>query len=276
MTPRAPRHQYLKPGDDKPRRGAWVSKLVLIWLLCVGMFLAMWIGSSFGTAWAVPIIFIVFVAVLAWRIQGAFRPGAVREIQAAQLERLREHIPEAIAKCRTLLGRGLQPYYRAQVLLTLGECAEMEGDFTEAAQLLVQAEGTLRTSRVNAVLRAQQLAVVAARRAFAHAACGELDRAEATLRTAGVRDGVPLAGALSSRAMLLVLARRGLKQQVLERLAVDSKLLRNALAFRDRALVAVIGAHAMGREVPAGSVDPALVPWITSAFPEAAAVLGGS
>jgi hypothetical protein len=269
------RHEYLRPGDEKPPRGGWVSRLLLVWLLLVGTFLAAWIGSAGGASWAIPLVFFVFAVVLFLRVRTTLRPGAVRDLQAAQLERLRERVPEAIARCRTLLGRGLSPYYRALVLLALGECAEMEGDFAEAARILVLAEGMLRVSRVNKVLRAQQLALVAARRAFAHAACGELDRAEATLRTAGVRDGVPLAGPLSSRAMLLVLARRGLKQQVLERLAMDGKLLRNAMAFRDRSLVAVIGAYASGREVPQGSIDAAIVPWIASAFPEARAVIGG-
>jgi len=270
------RHEYLLPGDEKAPRGGWVLRLVLLWVLLVGMFFAVWIGSEAGATWAIPFMLLILFVVLFVRVRSAVRPGAVRDLQAAQLERLREHVPEAIARCRALLRRGLSPYYRALVLLTLGECAEMEGDFTEAARILVHAEGMLRVSRVNKVLRAQQLAVVAARRAFAHAACGELDRAEATLRTAGVRDGVPLAGPLSSRAMLLVLARRGLKQQVLERLAVDGKLLRNAMAFRDRSLVAVIGAYANGREVPPGSVDPAILPWIASAFPEARAVIGGA
>src|SRR6185312_3282417 len=157
-----------------------------------------------------------------------YRPKLVREIQALQLGRLRERFPETIAHCRALLRRGLSPLVRAHVLTVLAECAEMEGDFLDAADLLVRAEGLVRATRMTAVLRAQQLAVIAARRAFAHAACGELDRAEITLRTAGVADGVPLAGALAARAQLLLLARRGLKQQVLERLAADARMMRNS------------------------------------------------
>lgn len=267
------RHEYLRPGDEKPPRAAGS---VVFWIVAAGMFALAWAALLSGAAVGFALLVAGFVLVLAWRIRSTMRPTVVRRIQAAQLERLREHVPATIEACRQLLGQGLASYYRAQVLLVLGECAEMEGDFAEAAALFVRAEGILRATRIHKVLRAQQLAVVAAKRAFAHAACGELDRAEATLRTAGVRDGVPLAGPLSARAMLLVLARRGLKQQVLERLATDAKLLRNGLAFRDRALVAVIGAYATSRTIPHGSVDPAIVPWLTSAFPEASAALGGA
>jgi hypothetical protein len=267
------RHEYFQPSDVRRPRAAGG---VVFWLAAVAMFAGAWAFLVGQARVGLLVLVVGFVVLLAARVRSLVRPRLVREIQAAQLARLRERIPEAIGQCRALLRRGLAPYYRAQVLLVLGECAEMEGDFAEAADLFVRAEGTLRTLRLGAVLRAQQLAVVAARRAFAHAACGELDRAEATLQTAGVRDGVPLAGPLSSRAMLLVLARRGLKQQVKERLATDAKLLRNGLAFRDRALVAVIGAYAASRVVPHGSIDDAIVPWLASAFPEARATLGGA
>jgi hypothetical protein len=216
----------------------------------------------------------VFVVALVWRIHQTLRPRAARAIQAAQLARLREQVPEAIERCRVLLQSGLSPYYRAQVIALLGECAEMEGDFGEAVALFTRAEGMLRAARINAVARAQQLAIVAAHRAFAHAACGELDRAEATLRTAGVRDGVPLAGPLTSRAMLLVLARRGLTQQVNERLAADARLLRNTLGYRDRALVAVIAAFSSSRALPHGAASAELAQWVTSAFPESKPMLG--
>jgi len=268
-----PRHEYLKPGDEKLPGSAGDAVFALV---VVAMFVGAWAMLVSGAAIASAIAIVGFALALAWRIRTMLRPRLARDIQAAQLERLREHVPAAIAKCRALLRRGLAAYWRAQVLVVLGECAEMEGDFAEAAAIFVRAEGILRAARLHGVLRAQQLAVVAAKRAFAHAALGELDRAEATLRTAGVRDGVPLAGPLSCRAMLLVLARRGLKQQVLERLATDAKLLRNGLAFRDRALVAVIGAYATSRTIPHGSVDASIVPWLTSAFPEATATLGGA
>jgi len=259
--------RYLKPGDVKTPRT--VLTFFVVWVLACAALLAAWfIAAAYGPFAALPVLIVLFVAVIVVRVRVAVRPGVLRDMQAAQLERLREHVPEAIAICRRLLGLGLQPIYRAQVLLMLGECAEMEGDFAAEAELCVRAEGTLRGARMGAMLRAQQLAVVAARRAFAHAACGELDRAEATLRTAGAKDGVPLAGALSSRAMLLVLARRGLREQVRERLAADGKLLRNALAFRDRTLVSVLGAYAMSRPVALTSIDASVRPWIQAAFPE--------
>jgi tetratricopeptide (TPR) repeat protein len=267
------RHEYFRPADEKSPS---VAAQVVFWAVAMAVCGAASVAFLDRPAVGLPLLVAAFVAMIAWRVRTAVRPRVVREFQAAQLDRLRERIPEAIARCRALLRSGLGPYLRAQALLVLGECAEQEGDFAEAAEIFVLAEGRLRSARVNAVLLAQQLAVVAARRAFAHAACGELDRAEATLRTAGVRDGVPLAGPLSSRAMLLVLARRGLKQQVIERLATDAKLLRNGLAFRDRSLVAVVGAFAASRAIPHGSVDPAIVPWLTRAFPEAAAILGGT
>ena len=80
---------------------------------------------------------------------------------------------------------------------------------------------------------------------------------------------MPLAGALAIRAQLLVLARRGLKQQVIERLASDARMMRNALAWRDRALVGVLAAYATGRALPPGSIDPVVAPWVLQAFPEA-------
>ncbi len=264
------KHVYLEPSEIRGGPGlGGVTFLFAVVAGAVGGGVAMAVQPSLRA----PIVLAILVVVIGARFATLYRPKLVRELQALQLSRLREQLPETIAACRALLRRGLPPLYRAHVLGTLAECAEMEGDFVEAAELLVRAEGTLRATRMTAVLRAQQLAIVAARRAFAHAACGELDRAEATLRTAGARDGVPLAGALTSRALLLVLARRGLRQQVLERFATDARLMRNTLAWRDRALVAVIAAYATGRELPRGSVDPAIVPWVTRAFPEAASTL---
>ncbi|HEY1955390.1 MAG TPA: hypothetical protein VGH28_07250 [Polyangiaceae bacterium] len=261
------KHVYVEPKEIKggPGLGS-VGFLFALVAGGIGGGLAMVVEPSLRA----PIVLAILVFVLGTRFALVYRPKLVRELQALQLGRLREHLPETIAKCRALLRRGVAPLVRAHVLTVLAECAEMEGDFTDAADLLVRAEGIVRATRMNAVLRAQQLAVIAARRAFAHAACGELDRAEITLRTAGVSDGVPLAGALASRALLLVLARRGLKQQVLERLASDARLMRNTLAWRDRALVAVIAANATGRAVPPGSIDPAIAPWVARAFPEAA------
>jgi hypothetical protein len=266
---------YFQPSDDRPPRGR--SGLVFAVFVVSFFFLAWGMIVAAGSAQIpllIPLLVGVFVVVFAWRLRFMLMPKVARDIQVAQLARLRERIPEAIELSRALLRRGLPPYYRAQVLALLGECAEMQGDFADAAVLLTRAEGTLRAARLNAVVRAQQLAVIAARRAFAHAACGELDRAESTLRAAGVRDGVPLAGPLSSRAMLLILARRGLTQQVNERLATDAKLLRNALAFRDRALVAVIAAFSTSRSLPHGAVHPDLARWVTSAFPESRPMLG--
>jgi tetratricopeptide (TPR) repeat protein len=269
------RHPYLD--DVRPPatsagavRAGVVAVLVLAWLALV--------FAAPANGWPLSITIMsgvmLVVAVFAGYVKAAMSPKTVRAIQSAQLARLRERIADSVAQCHALLRRKLAPHFRAQILCVLGECAEVEGDFEEAVAIFTQAEGILRAARMNGVLRAQQLAVVAARRAFAHAACGELDRAEATLRAAGVRDGVPLAGPLTSRATLLILARRGLKQQVTEQLASDSKLLRNTLGFRDRMLVAVIAAFAASRPLPQGVVDEALAQWVGCAFAESKPMLG--
>jgi hypothetical protein len=108
--------------------------------------------------------------------------------------------------------------------------------------------------------RNQLLAVIAARRAFAHAALGDLERARATLASARVPDGLPAARALARRAELVMVARENQPTELAALLAKSDVLLRNALVWRDRALVHVMRrmARTQGAHL---ELEPELCAW---------------
>lgn len=239
-----------------------------MWVVVLAIFVAAWRLLESGSALAPAAVgglvlligVVIFVAALRATRTSHKLAGALKAIELA---RLRERTAEAIALARALLRTPLAAQHRAHVLLALGSCAESEGDFAEAAEVLVKAEGTLRAGTMDSMVRNQYLALVAARRAFAHAACGDLARARATLASARVPDGLPAAAALARRAELVVVAREGLATELDALLARSETLLRNTLAWRDRALVHVMrrmaspSAHATHLEL-----EPDLLAWV--------------
>jgi hypothetical protein len=154
----------------------------------------------------------------------------------------------------------------------LGCCAETEGDFAEAADIFVRAEGTLRAGAMHAMVRAQYLSLIAARRAFAHAALGDLQRARATLATTRLRDAFPNAAMLARRAELVISAREGALDRLASELRANETLLRSTLDWRNRALV-----HALQKMCGAGDatrtwieVEAPLRDWVTAVLGPAA------
>lgn len=273
-------NRYLD-GLKPPRAVARRWWLLALWLAIVFLFFASYSGSLWGSLLGI----LVLVGALVATIRSSQRQGIKlrTEFELANLDRLRERLPEAVQRLRALLDRPTAPLFRAHVLLALGECAEMAGDFAEAADIYAQAEGVLRAQPTLAMAYRQVLPVVAARRAFVLAACGWLDPAEAALRGAGLRDGFPQAEALASRAAILLAARRGHFGQVRELIDRDRPLHKSAFGFRNRTLLRVLELLATARLSGAlRTADAGLASerdlrrWIVRAVPEAESLLGVS
>ncbi len=265
------RHVYWKGGVRPPRRGV---HFLVVWVAVLVMFVISWQIAQLDPRLA-PFVFGLLVVALALVIVAALRRQLsspfVRELQIAELARLRGDVPRAIALGVALLRKPLGAHQQAQVLLMLGCCAESEGDFAEAAELFVRAEGTLRAGTMHAMVREQYLSLIAARRAFAHAALGDLQRARATLATTRLRDAFPAATTLARRAELVISAREGAFDRLASELRKNETLLRNTLDWRDRALVhalqKICGADATRASI---DVEPPLRDWILGVLGPAA------
>lgn len=267
----------LKPPRGMARR--W--RLLVLWLALVFFFFALYGHSTVGVLVGLFVLAGALVVVIgSTRGQGA---KLRTEFELANLDRVREHHPEAVQRLRRLLDQPIAPLFRAQTLLALGECAEMSGDFAEAADVFAQAEGVLRAQPALAMAYRQVLPLVAARRAFVLAACGWLDPAEAALRGAALRDAFPQAQALASRASILLAARRGHFAEVREQIDRDRALHKSSFGYRDRMLLRVLELLATSRlsgalrTADAGlSSERELRRWIARALPEAEPLLGVS
>ncbi len=235
------RHVYLEPSDlDKPVRGR-ASTFLLVWIAVLAGFVTVWhVTDNEPIAIALFVIGCGATILIAVIVRTRSAHALADVLKAIELARLRERADETITRARALLRTKVTAFTRAQVLLSLGTCAESEGDFAEAADIFVRAEGALRAAPMAGMVRNQFLAVIAARRAFAHAACGDLARARATLASAHVPDGLPAAVALARRAELVIVLREGVPGELEALLAKSETLLRNALTWRDRALVHVM------------------------------------
>lgn len=259
------RHVYWLPSDTGPTRA---PNLFVIWIAILAIVFVVWTGVSVEPRLA-PLAYgalvVAFVGLILFAVRRANNPPVVRELQAMELARLREHMADAISKGRALLRQPLSRDQRARVLTLLGTCAEHEGDFADAAEIFVRAEGVLRTGTMHPMVREQHLALVAAHRAFAHAASGDLQRATAALATTRLRDGFPNASALACRAELVIAARSGATDQLTQLLGRGATLLRNTLAWRDRALVHVLERIAAGGPTKRQlELEPALRAWVVA------------
>jgi hypothetical protein len=260
-----PRHVYFEAADLRPPRRR--VQLVTAWIALLAMFVATYELARLAPALA-PVVFGALVAFLAvvvvFAIVKQSRTTFVPDLQDVELARLREHTGDAIAKARTLLKKPLHGHQQALVLMSLGCCAEDEGDFAEAAGLFVRAESSLRVAAMPAMSRAQYLALVAARRAFAHAALGDLQRARATLGTTRLRDAFPSAMTYARRAELVISAREGALDRLATELAASETLIRNTAAWRDRALVNTLEKMTSRDSAKQLEVEPRLRDWIVA------------
>jgi hypothetical protein len=273
-------NRYLD-GLKPPRAMARRWRLLVLWLAIVFLVFAVYAHSTEWTLVGILVLFAVMIVVIgSTRGQGA---KLRTEFELANLDRLREHHPQAVQRLRRLLDEPIAPLFRAQSLLALGECAEMVGDFAEAADVYARAEGVLRAQPTLAMAYRQVLPLVAARRAFVLAACGWFDPAEAALRGAAMRDGYPQAEALASRASIVLAARRGHFGQVRELIDRDRALHKSSFGYRDRTLLRVLELLATSRlngalrTADAGlASERELRRWIARAVPEAEPLLGVS
>lgn len=266
-------NRYLDGVDvgRKPSRAVWgVPLWITLSLTFIGVFFGWdaWIVAMFGAA-----SFAILVAmVMSQRGGRAVRDG----IELANLERMRGQLEPATERIRGLLGKRTAAHIKAILLLALGECAEAAGDFAEAADVFARGEGLLRAQR-RTIVHNQLLPLFGARRAFALAACGLIEPAEAALRSTEHKDGFPQAAALASRAAILIDTKKGQFAAVRDRVVQERALHRNAFGARDRAFVRVAGALAKsklsGASERSAVADPALREWIARALPEGQAVL---
>src|SRR5262249_19401677 len=159
------------------------------------------------TSWlfALAVAAIAGPAFVRWYARRLF-PTAGR-LHAAEATFLRGDIDRAVADARDVLRtqRGIHDRYGATMLI--GRCAEARGDFVEAEAIFARAKNELVD--VFGVYRDQMLPLAAARRAFALAALGRLDEADAELTQTTHRDALPGTRWLAVRARAVSLARRG-------------------------------------------------------------------
>jgi hypothetical protein len=266
------RHVYLEPGDLRPPRKR--VQFVVVWIALLVLFIAAWQIAQAAPELA-PVVFAGLAGLLAAIIVAAvtrtLRSTFTEELQAVDLARLREDVAGAVAKAHALLKKPLGGYQQAMVLAHLGACAEDEGDFAEAAEIFVRTEGILRATPMDAMVRAQSLALVAARRAFAHATLGDLQRARATLATTRLRDAFPSATTLARRAELVISAREGAFDRLASELRASEDLFRNSAGWRDRMLVQALS-RVGSKEVL--EVEPRLHAWIVAVVgPNASSVV---
>lgn len=259
------RHVYWQPSDVRPSKRP--VSFVVAWFCFLVFFVVVWQLAELAPG-ARPLLFgalaVALVGFVVVVVRRATSSEFVTELQAAELARLREHTGDAVTLARAMMSKPLTEHQQVQVLLLLGMCAESEGDFAEAADTYVKAEGVLRAGTMHRMVRAQHLALVAARRAFAHAACGELERAQAALAVTHLRDGFPLATALACRAELVIAAKQAQAEgpaKLRAKLDEHATLLRNTLAWRNRALVHVLNRMTSSHESQL-ELEPAVREWV--------------
>lgn len=254
-----------------PSRAIWG---ILLWLVLSATFIAAFFSVDrwLVAAGVLVSLGLVVLMVLAMRGSRSLRDG----MELASLERMRGELDPAVARLRALLASRSAKHFKVLMLLALGECAEAAGDFAEAADVYARGEGLLRVGR-RTIVQSQILPLFGARRAFALAACGLVDAAEAALRSTEHKDGFPQAAALASRAAVLIDTKKGHFSAVRDRLHEDRALHRNAFGARDRWFVRVAGTYARARL--SGAIereilaDPVLRDWILRALPESSTVL---
>ena len=256
------RHVYLHRDLRAPRRRV---QIVVVWIAVLAIFVAAWQLAQIEPELAPLVLALLaglFAAAIALAVIRASRSTFAQDLQAVELARLREDVAGAIAKAHAMLDQPLGGQQQAMVLSSLGCCAEDEGDFAEAAEIFVRAEGTLRATPMPAIVRAQSLAIVAARRAFAHAALGDLQRARATLATTRLRDAFPTAMTFARRAELVISAREGAFDRLASELRASETLLRNSAGWRDRMLVRALARIGGSKDVL--EVEPRVHEWIVA------------
>jgi hypothetical protein len=267
------------------RRGPWV-RLVVLWGLLVLVFLAIWqlLQPSDGSPAVQPPeppssdpswTFVLGSTVVALAIVAAGvglflrrRAGGLAAMRSADAMLAREQVDAPVATLRSILPKVQPGHAHFSAMLVLGRCAEMHADFTEAAEIFELATSSLGGPALR-LLRRQLVPLAAAYRAFALAAAGRLDEADAALAATNEPLALPPTRALVTRARALVLAKRGEHRALLDLLAKERAMVRNGLNERNRSLLRLLAARARvaleGGTLDAVSradVDPALLPWI--------------
>src|SRR5262249_42608920 len=158
------------------------------------------------------------------------------------------------------------------LLMVLGRAAEWNGDLREAVEVYARAERSLRgwSARYYGPM-------ATARRAFALAALGDLDGAEACARALPENAHVT-ARASGVRARALVLAKRGAPRELLDLLEHERRTVRGLMVARDRTLLRTLAMAAKRALEPAtreAAAEPAppepTRAWIASVYPAASA-----
>jgi hypothetical protein len=270
------------PGGGGRRRAKLVL-LVAALVLCI-LFLIDLLSVPGATpaptfTWTTTAILCVLVGpfLLRFLVRRLFPDGSA--LNAAEVSLLRGDVDRAIAAARELLktSRGVSDRFGATMLL--GRCAERRGDFADAEAIFARARDEL--VGVYGMYKDQMLPLAAARRAFALAALGRLDDAEAEIaRTAG-KDALPGTRWLAVRAQAVTLARRARHRELAALLDREASFVRRTLTYRDRLLMRVLSAFAMASLEPttraAGApvfVDEPERAWIGRVVPEALPRLG--
>jgi tetratricopeptide (TPR) repeat protein len=272
------------------------SLALVLWIALIVMFLTVWLvlsptETSFDAAVTSPVVRlapIVTVVVLLVAVVVAVRlaaKGRLEKLFAAEERLLEDDVESAVGLARQAVA-ATQQLPRHQALMLLGQCAERNGDFREAAEVYARAVSVLPSTPGLATLRDQLAPVAAARQAFALAAADRLDEAEHMIARARGPIAMPTARALAARARVLVAAKRGAHRyrEVLEVLAAERLVLRNTLGARDRALLRSLAAFAKrgleGSTTRAAATDVLAVDaehrkWIARVMPALGPMLGG-
>jgi hypothetical protein len=304
-------NRYLDGLPARAKRKRPLLRIVLLWGLLIVFFLAIWqllqpsdvpapprhhgsrapasmtepraeltLPESLGIV-LLPMLplglgaFLLFIALRARRFASV-------NTQRAELLLAREQVDDAVTELRRLLVRVQGGHMHWATMLLLGRCAEAKGDFAEAAEIFDFASSSLGGPGMR-VLRRQLAPFAAAHRAFALAAVGRLEEADAALAVTSDPIALPPTKARVVRARALLLARRREHRALLDLLAAERMLVRNATAERDRELLRVLGALAQralagGTRAPAHrhEVDPVFRPWIERVAPEVTVLWGNA
>jgi hypothetical protein len=233
----------------KYRASVWVFWVAVVVL---AMAISTWLLGSSRAPQMPLLVALCAIVILALTLRQILRRTAGPKVAEAEALVLRERFDEAVPALRMLLPR-TSGYERYRVLIALGSCASMKGDFAEAAEVYATA------SRVSGGALGQMLAPNAhAAAAFALAAAGRLDDAERALAWAASGPGMPSTRAAVARARALLLSKRGQQAAVTELVAAERLAIRNSLPRRDRVLLRVLATTPPGHV----RVEPEIARWI--------------
>jgi hypothetical protein len=277
--------RYLE-GIPSPRGLKHSTRIALIWLLLVILFLLIWqlFGSpgrpddplsplasaaiAFGTFAGVTAL------VLALRYQQLF--AATEPLLDAESSLYHEDFEAAVAKARAIVARSGGVQLSLGAILILVRIADTRSQFEEVVALCDRGLALLAVT--SGLYRQQMEPVVHARRAFALAALGRFEEAERSLAQTSRPEAFPGTGALVALARAVLLARSGQDDALLRHVNDIPRLVKNGMRRRERLLFGALRAHTKSKLEPAMRVagyeiDPELRPWLQAVVPEVVARL---